>query len=77
MKAKIFKGWKQKAAFAGALMTTAAVASANTGAADIASTITAEINKLIPIISSVGMAMLSIASLIFMFKTLWGVIKGR
>lgn len=77
MKAQILKNWKQKAVVVGALMTTAAVASASTGGSDIASSITAEINKVIPIISSVGMAMLSIASLIFMFKTLWGVVKGR
>lgn len=49
-----------KAAVSGALMTAAAFASANSGIETIGSTAVQEINKLIPIISSIGLALLSL-----------------
>lgn len=77
MKAQIFKNWKQKAAIVGALMTTAAVASANTGIDGISSTITTEIAKVVPVVSAVGMALLSVAVLVKAFRLVSGFLGGR
>lgn len=78
MKAQFLKNWQHKTAVATALMTTAMVASANSGIEGISSTITAEIAKVVPVISAVGMALLSVAVLVKAFRLVSGFLgSGR
>lgn len=78
MKAQFLKNWQQKTAVAIALMTTAMVASANSGIEGISTTITAEIAKVVPVISAVGMALLSVAVLVKAFRLVAGFLgSGR
>lgn len=80
MKAQFLKNWQHKTAVATVLMTTAMVASANSGSGidGISSTITAEIAKVVPVISAVGMALLSVAVLVKAFRLVTGFLgSGR
>ncbi|PSJ79809.1 hypothetical protein [Neisseria iguanae] len=71
----LVKKYGSKAAVA-ALVALPAIASAD-GIGDIAQTATAEINKIIPVVTAAGTALLSVYLLILGFRMVMGFFRGR
>lgn len=76
MKIQNFKQKAQKLCVAAVLVTGSAVAAAD-GIGDIGTTMSTEIAKTVPVVSSVGMALLSVYVVVRAFKLVSGFLGGK
>lgn len=74
----MFKGIKMNALKAGAVvaLTTLSAPTWAEGIADVGTTLVTEINKVVPVVSSVGVALLSVYVLVKAFRLVSGFVGG-